>query len=171
MNEKFKRTIVDGQKYVHFVTFSCYRRRRLLDLDHPKKILLGVLNHQLEQMNAKCAGFVVMPDHVHALIWLPESGQLSRFIHGWKRMSSFNTRKWYEETESRYFDKLDMRMRFWQPKYYSFSIYADKSLKKSSTIFISIPSEPDSPSVRLIVRGVRPGGTTHVGPSACLLSG
>jgi putative transposase len=71
MNEKFKRTIADDQKYVYFVTFSCYRRRRLLDLDHPKKILLGVLNHQLEQMNATCVGFVVIPDYVHA--WIQSS--------------------------------------------------------------------------------------------------
>ncbi len=130
MNDKPKRTIADDQKYVHFVTFSCYRRRRLFDLDHPKKILLGVLNHQLEQMKAKCVGFVVMPDHVHALIWLPETGQLSRFMHGWKRMSSFNIRRWYEESGSGYFGKLEMGKCFWQPKYYSFSIYFRRKLKE-----------------------------------------
>jgi putative transposase len=62
MNEKPKRTMADDQKYVHVVTFSCFRRRRLLDLNHPKRILLGALNHQLEPMNAKRVGFVVMPE-------------------------------------------------------------------------------------------------------------
>ena len=35
------------QRYVFFVTFSVYKRRRLLDLDQPKRIVLGVLNHLL----------------------------------------------------------------------------------------------------------------------------
>jgi len=88
-----KRRIADDEKYVHFVTFSCDHRRRLLEEDHPKRILLRILNHQLDRLQTRCVGDVVMPDHVHALIWLPETGQLSRFVYGWKRMSSFNIRK------------------------------------------------------------------------------
>ena len=38
-----KRRIVDDQLYTHFITFSVYRRRRLLDNDHAKQILLGVV--------------------------------------------------------------------------------------------------------------------------------
>ena len=63
------------QRYVFFVTFSVYKRRRLLDLDQPKRIVLGVLNHLLESMEGKCVGFVLMPDHVHALIWLERESQ------------------------------------------------------------------------------------------------
>ena len=64
-----KRRIVDDEPYAHFVTFTCHQRRRLLDYDHPKRIVLGVLNHQLSKMSAKCVGFVIMPDHIHAIIW------------------------------------------------------------------------------------------------------
>jgi hypothetical protein len=31
------------QRYVFFLTFSVFKRRRLLDLDQPKRILLEVL--------------------------------------------------------------------------------------------------------------------------------
>ena len=41
---KNRRQIIDDRLYAHFVTFSIHRRRRLLDHDHPKRNLLGVLN-------------------------------------------------------------------------------------------------------------------------------
>jgi putative transposase len=71
---------IDDALYVHFITFSCYHRRRHLDHDQPKRILLGVLNEELVKWEARCVGFVVMPDHVHALIWFSKTGQLSRFM-------------------------------------------------------------------------------------------
>ena len=130
MPDQPRRVIAGDEKYMHFVTFSCDRRRRLLDMNQPRRILLGVLNHQLTQMSPKCVGFVLMPDHAHALIWLPETGQLSRFMHGWKRMSSFRIRNWYRENEAEYFANLEMGDQFWQPKYYSFSIYSRRKLEE-----------------------------------------
>ncbi len=44
----------DDRLYAHFVTFSVNRRRRLLDHDHPKRILLGVLNDELNAFEARC---------------------------------------------------------------------------------------------------------------------
>src|SRR5262249_16675059 len=79
------RRIYDDALYAHFITFSCDRRRRLLDHDHPKRVVLDVLDAQLTHQSARCVGFVIMPDHVHAIVWFPETGQLSRFVHEWKR--------------------------------------------------------------------------------------
>src|SRR5947209_12268366 len=101
------RRICDDSLCAHFLTFSCERRRRLLDHDHPKRVVLSVLGEQLAHQAARCAGFVVMPDHVHAVIWLPEPGQLSRFMHEWKRRSSYQIRAWYRAGEARYFDRAD----------------------------------------------------------------
>lgn len=116
------------QSYVHFLTFSVMRKRRLLDLDHPKRVVLGILNHQLEAMSAKCVGFVLMPNHVHAMIWLPDSNHLRRFVHGWKRMSSFELRKWYTAEAPNYFSDFGPGEHFWQPKYYGFQIYSEQKL-------------------------------------------
>lgn len=123
-----RRRRFEDQRYVHFVTFSVYRRRRLLDLAHPNRIVLGVLNHQLEAFSAKCIGFVLMPDHVHALIWLPEPRDLQRFLHGWKRMSSFAIRRWYAEHAPQYYAEFGPGDRFWQPKCYTFHIYSERKL-------------------------------------------
>ena len=124
------RQTIDDQLFAHFVTFSVYRHRRLLDHDRPKRILLGVLSEELEQHKASCAGFVVMPDHVHAILWFPIAGLLARFMHGWKRKSSFHVREWYRGNAANYFDGFGEGDRFWQPKYYAFEIYETAKLEE-----------------------------------------
>ena len=125
-----RRQIIDDQLYAHFVTFSVFRRRRLLDHDHPKRILLGVLNGELALHNAFCVGFVIMPDHAHAMVWFPKIGLLSRFMHGWKRKSSFHIRDWYRQKASNYFEGFGKGDRFWQRKYHSFEIHSRAKLEE-----------------------------------------
>lgn len=125
-----RRRQFDDQLYAHFVTFSVLRRRRLLDHDLPKRILLGVLNDELVRFDAKCIGFVVMPNHVHAIIWLPAPRQLSRFMHAWKRKSSFHIRNWQRRKAPNYFAGIGEGERFWQPKYFPFEIYSRKKIEE-----------------------------------------
>jgi putative transposase len=88
------------------------------------------LNDQLDRQSAKCVGFVVMPDHVHAVVWFPKVRQLSRFMHGWKRLSSFGIRQWYRDDRTAYFEKegVGFGERFWTPKYYAFEIHSQEKL-------------------------------------------
>ncbi|MFT4559812.1 MAG: hypothetical protein ACI93T_003694 [Porticoccaceae bacterium] len=72
-----KRRVYDDEKHIHFVTCSCYRRRKYLEVDHAKRIVIGQLGSKLANPDARCPGFVVLPDHVHALIWFPQIGQLA----------------------------------------------------------------------------------------------
>jgi putative transposase len=133
MKQVNRRRKVDDQLYVHFLTFSVYRKRKLLDYDHPKRIVLGVLNAQLEKLKAKCVGFVIMPDHVHALVWLPVTGQLVQFVHEWKRLSSFSIRTWYRTTAPEYFREFGEGVRFWQPKYYAMELYTASKIEEKLT--------------------------------------
>ena len=128
-----RRRIYDQELFAHFVTFSCYRRRRLLDHDQPKRIVLGVLNDQLRRQSARCIGLVVMPDHVHAIIWFARTGQLSRFMHGWKRRSSYEIKRWYRTGDAQYCRTIKACDAFWQPKYYSFEIYTEQKLLEKLT--------------------------------------
>ncbi|MBW2061217.1 MAG: transposase [Deltaproteobacteria bacterium] len=75
-----KRQVYDKEGHAHYITFSCYKRRRLLIDDMAKRIVIGVLNSELDKQNGKCAGFVVMPDHIHAILWFSEPDQLSKFM-------------------------------------------------------------------------------------------
>jgi putative transposase len=118
-----QRHTVDHERSIHFLTFSVYRRRRLFTLDTPNRIFLGTFNEQLKTFAAKCIGFVMMPDHVHLLIWLPQAGQLSLFVHELKRISSFRIRRWYDQFASNYFREFGQGVRFWQTKFHDFPIY------------------------------------------------
>ena len=83
----------DREGHAHFVTFSCDRRRRRLDHDRPKRVVLGVLNSQLDMQDGRCIGFVVMPDHVHAVVRFPEPDQIVHFIKQWKQRSSVQIKR------------------------------------------------------------------------------
>jgi len=125
-----RRRIIDDSLYAHFVTFSVDRRRRLLDHDHPKRIVLGVLNEELTSHDARLLGFVLMPDHVHVVVWFPETGRLSRFMHGWKRKSSYHIRDWYRHNAGHYFAGFGEGDRFLQAKYHAFEIYGASKLEQ-----------------------------------------
>ena len=72
-----RRKIFDKDNHAYFVTFSCYRRRRLLDHDRAKGIVVHFLSAQLKNQNGSCIGFVIMPDHVHAMVAFDEADSLS----------------------------------------------------------------------------------------------
>jgi putative transposase len=120
----------DDRLYAHFVTFGVDKRRRLLDHGRPKRIVLGVLNDELANFSARCVGYVIMPDHVHAILWLPTPGRLSSFMHAWKRKSSFHIRNWYRSEAANYFKGFGEGDRFWQPKYFPFEIDARPKLEE-----------------------------------------
>ena len=123
-----RQRIHDDELHAHFVTFSCYRRRRLLDHDRPKKIVLGVLNSQLSKQKGKCTGFVVMPDHVHAIIWFPQPGQLSHFMKQWKQRSSVQIKRFLWDHLPRMAARIPRSEPIWQRKFYPFNIYSQIKL-------------------------------------------
>lgn len=51
-------------------------------------------------------------------------------MHEWKRQSSFKIRKWYREEAPNYAATCGEGDKFWQPKYYSFSIYEVSKLRE-----------------------------------------
>ncbi len=124
-----KRKIYDRDRHAYFVTFSCYKRRRLLDDDRAKRIVLGGLNAQLRRLRGQCVGFVVMPDHVHAILWFANPGQLSECMKQWKRTSSVRIGRLLDEVLTEYDNAIAVR-RTWQAKYYMFNIYSRKKLEE-----------------------------------------
>ncbi len=124
------RKIYDDELFAHFVTFSCYKNRRFFDLDLTRRVLLGILNSQLSLQKGKCVGFVIMPDHVHVIVWFPEPNQLSYFVKQWKQCSSIKMKKIIQEKMPNYFDKISEEEPVWQRKFYSFHIYSQQKLEE-----------------------------------------
>ena len=124
------RHIYDQESHAHFVTFSCFRRRRLLDHDHCKKLVIDVLSSQLERQSGECLGFVIMPDHVHAMIYFTEVGQISLFMKQWKQRSSFHIKQFLKRGQFRYAETFDLRDPVWQARYYDFNVYSEKKMNE-----------------------------------------
>jgi putative transposase len=103
----------DTPNHAHFVKFSCYHRRRMLDK------YAGI-----------CSEFVVMPDHVHLIVWFGKSGELSRFMKSWKQTSSMKLKKMLRGVAPRFASKIPPADPFWQPKYYLFNWYSQKKAEE-----------------------------------------
>ena len=125
-----KRKIYDRERHAHFVTFSCYKRRRLLDHDRAKRIVLGALNAQLRRLQGLCVGFVVMPNHVHAILWFAEPGELIEAMKQWKRMSSFRINQLYRDQLMQYRQHTAAADPIWQAKYHDFNVYSRRKLEE-----------------------------------------
>ncbi len=68
----------------HFVTFSCYRRLRLLDTPAMRDLFVSMLEQTRRRFSFRVYGFVVMPEHVHLLVSEPGRAQLSNAIQSLK---------------------------------------------------------------------------------------
>ncbi len=121
-----RRCIYDDELHAQFVTFSCYRRRRLLDHARTRQVVISLLATELATHEGTCCGFVVMPDHVHAIVWFREPGRLSHFMKQWKQKSSVQLKKLVRGQLAGYFKTIDRKDPFWQPRYYPFSLYSEK---------------------------------------------
>jgi REP element-mobilizing transposase RayT len=65
------------QGCLHFITFSCYRRMRLLDSPAAKQTFERTLERVRVWYGCYIVGYVVMPEHVPLLISEPERAKLS----------------------------------------------------------------------------------------------
>jgi putative transposase len=97
----------------HFLTFSCYRRRPLLNNDTAR----GVFERELESVRQRygfvVAGYVVMPEHVHLLVGEPIRSSLSVALQVLKQQTS---RKLKGRGE----------VQFWQRRYYDFNVHNEE---------------------------------------------
>jgi len=125
-----KRRVHGEGTYAHYVTFSCYKRRRLLNPDASKRIVIGTLGSQLARQKGICCGFVIMADHVHAVVWFPEEQQISPCMDKWKELSSKQIAALYARQFPSYGSRLEPGDPVWQPRYYGFNIFTDAKLRE-----------------------------------------
>jgi len=66
-----------NQDCLHFITFSCYQRRKLLDSVAARETFERELERVRQWYGCYITGYVVMPEHVLLLISEPGRGRLS----------------------------------------------------------------------------------------------
>jgi putative transposase len=101
------------QRCLHFITFSCYRRMKLLDSAAARDIFGRELERVRRWYRFYVSGYVVMPEHVHLLVSEPEASELSVVLQMLKQITSRKLRP------------RDLP-RFWQVRYYDFPVWTDR---------------------------------------------
>ena len=107
---------------LHELTFSCYRRMKLLSNDRWRTMLAESIDRAIERCRFRLVAFVFMPEHVHLLVDpLEPQPQLDRLLFGIKRPFSFGVKQLLELAGSPLLTKLTIRerpgktaFRFWQ---------------------------------------------------------
>jgi putative transposase len=102
-----------NQGCLHFITFSCYQRRKLLDSVAARETFERELERVCQWYGCYITGYVIMPEHVHLLISEPERGRLSVVMQMLKQITSRKLRP--RELQ-----------RFWQVRYYHFPVWTEK---------------------------------------------
>jgi hypothetical protein len=60
-----------GRGDLHFITFSCYERRPVLQTVRARNLFVKILAEVRQRYDFLLVGYVLMPDHVHLLISEP----------------------------------------------------------------------------------------------------
>jgi putative transposase len=97
----------------HFLTFSCYHRRPLLETPQAKSTFEQTLERVRQWYGLFIAGYVVMPEHVHLLVSEPERSPLAVALQMLKQITS---------------RKLNLAggHPLWQKRYYDFNVRTEK---------------------------------------------
>jgi len=115
--------------HLHFITFSCYQRRTLLDDPTLRDLLLQVLEQVRRSYRFVVAGYVVMPEHVHLLIDEPERANTSTVMQVLKqRFARRILRIWRTRegvTPTRVLDQKFGEAHVWQPRFYDFVVWRE----------------------------------------------
>ncbi len=151
------------------MTFSCYGRRKLLNQDAAKRIVTAELERACKRSGASCVGFVVMPEHVHAIVGFQEAGQLSVFMQEWKRLGALRIGQLLRSQQNQVLGFLrdrKGRSHIWQRKYYDLLLFSEEKVlgklrymhgNPVSRALVDAPSEWVWSSARWYERGERVG--------------
>ncbi len=104
----------------HALTFSCYQRMPLLSRDRSCRWMLDALDHGRQQGMYDLWAYVIMPEHVHLVIW-PHDVGISAILKSLKQSVSKKALLWLAEHDTKFLDRLRhtapngrVTHRFWQ---------------------------------------------------------
>jgi putative transposase len=121
---------VYGLGYLHFITFSCYRRLRFLDTARRRNLLLCVLEQVRRRYGFVVVGYVAMPEHVHLLVSEPERGNPGTVVQVLKQrfaravLRELSRRKVAEQGSL--WPEPGSEAHVWQARFYDFVVYTKK---------------------------------------------
>ena len=122
-----------GRGDLHFVTFSCYRRRPLLGTVRTRHRFVKVLDQVRTRHRFLLIGYVVMREHVHLLVSEPKKGNPSKALQALKQIVSRSLRKPVRKPSAQlslaFAASTDSRA-FWQRRFYDFNVWSDRKVRE-----------------------------------------
>lgn len=119
-----------GQRHLHFITCSCYRRLPLLRSARAKNVFAKVLARIRERYGFALVGYVVMPEHIHLLIGEPTKGTPSTVMQVLKQRVSRQLRRGRRgsvaQLRLRFYRSENSLVRFWQLRFHDFNVWSHK---------------------------------------------
>jgi putative transposase len=121
-----------GQKDLHFITCSCYRRLPLFRSVRVRNLFLRILNELREQYGFAVVGYVIMPEHVHLLISEPQKGTPSTVMQVLKQRVSREVRRRRRKAAPAGQLRLGFGEspaplpQFWQRRFHDFNVWSAK---------------------------------------------
>ena len=123
-----------GRDDLHFVTFSCYRRRPFLGRRRARDRFVKILDEVRSRNAFRLLGYVVMPEHVHLLISEQKKGTPSKALQVLKqKVSRALKEKGKKPTPGQLslpFSDDTTEAAFWQRRFYDFNVYSGKKLRR-----------------------------------------
>jgi putative transposase len=121
-----------GQKHLHFITCSCYRRLPFLRSARAKNLFVKILDHVRHRYELALVGYVLMPEHVHLLIGEPQRGTPSTVMQVLKQRVSRQLRRKRRkrapaaQLKLRFAESGQSPPQFWQRRFHDFNVWSHK---------------------------------------------
>ena len=136
----------DDNSYVHFVTTGTFRNLPYFRNEECCRVLLEELKYYSDKLDFTLPGYVIMPDHIHLLLWWDKTGKsdlsISRIIQAIKgttarRIINLTTSGRLEHLLRAASDtvpknskshKQNIKYHLWKRGFYDFNIYTEEKL-------------------------------------------
>src|SRR5208282_6824513 len=117
-----------GAGYSHFITTSCYHRRALLGTPQNRDLFLAVLEQVRRRYHFVVVGYVVMPEHVHLLVSVPQEKKPSTVMQalkiGFARRVLAEAKRKRNPAQDRLSDCAPQHI--WQKRFYDFNVWTKR---------------------------------------------
>lgn len=114
----------DNLGTARFLTFSCHRRQKLFNDEKVNAIFIRNLDRIRKKYDFKLLGYVLMPNHVHLVIYPRESLKIGKVIGELKSLSARDILRYYKNIGNSVLKELVVRRdgiqryAFWQRRCY-----------------------------------------------------
>jgi putative transposase len=124
-----------GRGDLHFVTFSCYRRRAYLRTGRSRDRFVRILDEVRCRHAFQLIGYVVMPEHVHLLLSEPKKVTPSKVLQVIKQKVSRTLRGGRKKCAAgqlslAFHRRVTVERAFWQRRFYDFNVYSQEKLRE-----------------------------------------